>query len=140
VGSAVIVRGNVLNAGEAQGPTLVLTEPLSFWGAFDPRTGKIVDTHHPQCGVALGGKNLLLPETRGSGGTPGGIAEAIRRRTGPLGIILITPDINLAVGAAVASALYGTSCPVISVEPADYGMLVSSPTLAITARGEIQRG
>jgi predicted aconitase with swiveling domain len=85
------IQGTILNPGEAEGPTLILTEPLSFWGAFDPRTGAIVDTHHAQCGTRLGGHILLLPETRGSGGTPGGIAEAVRRGTGPLGIILITP-------------------------------------------------
>ena len=97
-----MITGRVLNGGAAHGPVLVLTEPLSFWGAYDPRTGCIVDTHHPQSGQCLAGHILLLPETRGSGGTPGGIAEAIRRGTAPLGIILITPDINLAIGAAVA--------------------------------------
>ena len=131
------VQGTILNPGAASGPTLVLTEPVSFWGAFDPRTGKIVDTHHPQQGTALGGSILLLPETRGSGGTPGGIAEAIRRGTGPLGIILITPDINLAVGAQVAAALYGRACPVIAVREADYHALVKCPRLIIGPDGSI---
>ena len=131
------VQGTILNPGEAEGPTLVLTEPVSFWGAFDPRTGKIVDTHHAQCGVALGGHILLLPETRGSGGTPGGIAEAVRRGTGPTGIILITPDINLAVGAQVAAALYDRQCPVIAVSAEDYDVLVQQPHLSITRDGSI---
>lgn len=131
------VRGTILNPGTASGPTLILTEPVSFWGAFDPRTGAIVDTHHPQCGTKLGGHILLLPETRGSGGTPGGIAEAVRRGTGPLGIILITPDINLAVGAQVAAALYGRDCPVIAVNGSDYEKLVKLPRLSIAADGSI---
>lgn len=131
------IRGQVLHAGEARGPVLVLTEPVSFWGAFDPRTGKIVDTHHPQCGTALGGHILLLPETRGSGGTPGGIAEAVRRETGPLGIILITPDINLAVGTQVAAALYGRACPVIAVTAEDYARLAECRDIAISADGDI---
>jgi predicted aconitase with swiveling domain len=79
----------------------------------------------------------LLPETRGSGGTPGGIAEAVRRGTGPLGIILITPDINLAVGAQVAAALYGRDCPVIAVTAEDYAALVTAPRLAIVRDGSI---
>ncbi len=103
-----MITGSILNAGKAHGPALVLTEPLSFWGAYDPRSGCIVDTHHPQSGLCLAGHILLLPETRGSGGTPGGIAEAIRRGTAPLGIILITPDINLAIGAAVRRGFTGT--------------------------------
>ena len=131
------VQGTILNPGTASGPTRVLTEPVSFWGTFDPRTGAIVDTHHPQCGTKLGGHILLLPETRGSGGTPGGIAEAVRRGTGPLGIILITPDINLAVGAQVAAALYGRECPVIAVSEQDYAALVPCPHLTISADGAI---
>jgi uncharacterized protein len=131
------VQGTVLHAGAARGPTLVLTEPLSFWGAFDPREGKIVDVHHPQCGAVLAGHVLLLPETRGSGGTPGGIAEAIRRQTGPWGIILTVPDINLAIGAAVATTLYGRACPVLAVTPDHYANLITRRHLSISSDGMI---
>jgi uncharacterized protein len=136
VGGSVI-SGTVLNKGTAKGPTRVLTEPLSFWGAYDPRTGCIVDTHHPQSGACLGGHILLLRETRGSGGTPGGIAEAIRLGTAPLGIILITPDINLAIGAAVAARLYGNQCPVLAVTAADYHVLTAVQHIAIADDGQI---
>ena len=132
------VQGTVLNAGSASGPTLVLTEPVSFWGAFDPREGRIVDVHHPQCGAVMAGHILIMPETRGSGGTPGGIAEAIRRKTGPLGIVLITPDINLAIGTAVANTLYGVQCPVVAVNAADYDLLAKSAALTITANGMVE--
>jgi uncharacterized protein len=131
------IAGTVLTAGTADGPVMILTEPLSFWGAFDPRSGAIVDAHHPQRGVILAGHILLLPETRGSGGTPGGIAEAIRRGTGPLGIILIAPDINLAIGAAVAAELYAKTCPVISVGEAEYAALCESRFIAIERSGMI---
>jgi uncharacterized protein len=132
-----MITGTILNSGEARGPVLVLTEPLSFWGAYDPRNGCIVDTHHPQSGLCLAGHILLLPETRGSGGTPGGIAEAMRRGTAPLGIILITPDINLAIGAAVAARLYGNTCPVLTVAEADYQQLTLSHHIAIAENGQI---
>ena len=133
----MIFQGTPLHAGTASGPTLVLTEPVSFWGAFDPREGKIVDVHHPQCGAKLAGHILLLPETRGSGGTPGGIAESIRRRIGPLGIIMIAPDINLAVGAAVATTLYQTDCPVISVGPEAYLQLIKAKHVTIARDGKL---
>jgi uncharacterized protein len=131
------IAGTVLTAGMADGPVMILTEPLSFWGAFDPRSGAIVDAHHPQRGAILAGHILLLPETRGSGGTPGGIAEAIRTGTGPLGIILIAPDINLAIGAAVAAELYAKTCPVISVSEAEYAALCESRFIAIERSGMI---
>jgi predicted aconitase with swiveling domain len=129
--------GSILHAGEASGPVLLLTEPLSFWGAFDPRLGKIVDVHHPQCGQSLAGHILMLPETRGSGGTPGGIAEALRRRTGPLGIILIVPDINLAIGAAVATTLYNVECPVLALGAGDFNRLSASARLTIARNGVV---
>jgi uncharacterized protein len=131
------MKGEILNGGLASGPVLVLTEPVSFWGAYDPRTGRIVDTHHPQSGTYLGGHILLLPETRGSGGTPGGIAEAIRRGTAPLGIILVKPDINLAIGAAVASKLYNKQCPVLSVTALDYQELLQAVQISIALDGQI---
>jgi uncharacterized protein len=132
-----MIKATVLNKGSAQGPVLVLSEPVSFWGAYDPRSGKIVDTHHPQSGMFLGGHILLLPETRGSGGTPGGIAEAIRRGTAPHGIILMVPDINLAVGAAVAARLYAKQCPVLAVTSGDYHLLVQAKHIIIADDGII---
>jgi uncharacterized protein len=131
------MKATVLNAGEASGPAMVLTEPLSFWGAYDPRTGKIIDTHHPQSGRNLGGHILLLKETRGSGGTPGGIAEAIRRGTAPLGIVLASDDINLAIGAAVAMRLYKAQCPVVKVTIQDFAQLTSKSHISIARDGQI---
>ena len=72
-----MIRARVLVAGSAEGPVLALDEPLSFWGAFDPRTGIILDIHHPQRGACLKGTILLMHESRGSGSAPGAIAEAI---------------------------------------------------------------
>ena len=87
----------VLNDGAAYGPILELDAPLSFWGAFDPETGTIIDVHHPQRGCCLKDVILMMRESRGSGSAPGAIAEAIRRGTAPAAIILIAPDINLAI-------------------------------------------
>ena len=109
------VEGDVLHAGTAQAPVLALDEPLSFWGGFDPATGRIVDKHHPQAGECLTGKILVLTQTRGSAATPGGLAEAVRRGTAPAAIVLGEPDVNVAVGAMIASALYDTDLPVVAV-------------------------
>jgi uncharacterized protein len=132
-----MIGAKVLHAGSATGPVLVLTEPVSFWGAYDPRSGCIVDTHHPQAGTRLTGHILLLKETRGSGGTPGGIAEAMRRGTAPSGIILVTPDINLAIGAAVAARLYGACCPVLAVDAVQHALLSQARHISIAHSGEI---
>ena len=127
----------ILNKGEAQGDVLALDAPLSFWGAFDPRSGRIIDVHHPQKGKSLTGTILMMRETRGSGTAPGGMAEAIRLGTAPAAIILVKPDINLAIGAMVAQALYGRGCPIVAVGEADYRMLSRPRALAISAEGTI---
>jgi len=127
----------ILNKGAAQGDVLALDAPLSFWGAFDPRSGRIIDVHHPQKGKSLSGTILMMRETRGSGTAPGGMAEAIRLGTAPAAVILVKPDINLAVGAMVAEALYGRSCPIVAVGEADYRRLSRHRALAIDAEGNI---
>lgn len=121
--NGIELSAQVLNRGEARGRAMVLDEPLSFWGGFDPRTGTIVDRHHPQQGSCTAGRFLILPESRGSAGTPGGIAEAIRRGVGPVGIALGKVDVNVAVGAMVAAALYGVDVPVLVIGEADRARL-----------------
>lgn len=127
----------ILNSGTAQGDVLALDAPLSFWGAFDPRTGLIIDVHHPQKGRCLSGAILMMRETRGSGTASGGLAEAIRLGTAPAALILVKPDINLTVGAMVAETLYGRSCPILAVGEADYRRLSKQRALAIDAEGHI---
>jgi predicted aconitase with swiveling domain len=127
----------VLHPGTAQGPVLLLDEPLSFWGAFDPHSGTIIDIHHPQQGQSLTGKILMMLESRGSGSAPGGLAEAIRLGTAPAGIILVQPDINLAIGAAVAETLYGRACPVLAVTAPEFQELSKAAYLHISHDGRV---
>lgn len=105
----------VLHEGDAEGPLLVLDEPLSFWGGFDPQTGQVVDQHHPQAGALAGGTVLALPETRGSAGTPAGVAEAIRAGCGPVAIITAKKDVNLVAGVMTARQLYDICVPVVEI-------------------------
>ena len=113
--SSAVLTARVLNPGSARGEALVLDEALSFWGGFDARTGTIVDAQHPQRGACVAGRFLILPESRGSAGTPAGVAEAIRHGVGPVGIALGKADVNIAVGAMVAAALYGVQVPVLVI-------------------------
>ena len=132
-----MIKGRVLKAGETHGPVLALDEPLSFWGAFDPGTGIIIGVHHPQRGASVKGTILMMRESRGSGSASGALAEAIRLGTSPAAIVLVTPDINLAIGAEVAETLYGRSCAVLAVSPDDYDSLKGEAHLRIAADGAI---
>jgi predicted aconitase with swiveling domain len=107
----------VLVPGTASGPAVVLDEPLSFWGGFDPATGRLVDTHHPQVGAELAGCVLVMPAGRGSSSSSYVLAEAVRAGTAPVAVVLGEPDPIVALGAIVAEELYGVGLPVV-VAPA----------------------
>ncbi len=132
-----MIRARMLTGGAAEGPVLSLDEPLSFWGAFEPRTGVILDVHHPQRGACVKDTVLVMTETRGSGSAPGAIAEAIRLGTAPAAIILAEPDINVAVGAEVAATLYGRHCVVACVTPEELERLRRAARLRLAADGAI---
>jgi len=131
------LAARVLNRGAAAAEALVLDESLSFWGGFDAQTGVIVDQHHPQRGVCVAGRFLVLPESRGSAGTPAGIAEAIRRGVGPAGIALGAPDVNVAVGAMIAAALYGVEVPVVVIGDEDRARVRSGDRIEVSEEGSL---
>lgn len=98
--------------GTAEGPVLVLTGPLSFWGGIDVATGRVIDRSHPDLGSRVTGTILVMPGGRGSSSSSSVLAETLRRGTGPAGILLAKPDPILTVGALVAESLYGIRCPI----------------------------
>lgn len=123
---------DVLNPGSANGTMLVLSEPLSFWGGFSPVDGRIIDRAHAQAGESIAGRVLALPGSRGSAGTPGGVADALRRGVGPAAIVLLSPDVNITIGAQVADRLYGTQTPVVTLSTADFAKLRTGTAASVT--------
>jgi len=136
--STIEFKARVLNPGEAGAQAMVLDEALSFWGGFDAQTGIIVDQHHPQKGSCVAGRFLVLPESRGSAGTPAGIAESIRRGVGPAAIALGKADVNVAVGAMVAAALYGVEIPVLVISEAQRAGLRSGDRVETDRDGHVR--
>lgn len=134
------VPATTLVEGRANGPTFVLEEPLSFWGGLDTASGEIIDRRHPQKGQCLSGHVLVMTAGRGSSSGSSVLAEAIRLGTGPAGIVLLTRDAIVTVGAMVACELYGTDCPVVLVRHVDFYRIADAARLLITAEhqdGEI---
>jgi predicted aconitase with swiveling domain len=108
-----MVEARTLVAGTAEGPALVLDEPLSLWGGLDPETGDIVDTRHPQRGANVTDRVLVMPSGRGSSSSSSVLAEAIRAGTAPAAIVLAEADPILPLGAIVARELYGQTIPIL---------------------------
>ncbi len=109
--------------GRATGPALVLAEPLSFWGGIDPKSGTLIDMHHPQVGQELTGRVLVMPAGRGSSSSSYVLAESIRTGTAPAAIVLAEPDPIIALGALVAAELYDRRVPVVVAPRGTYDAL-----------------
>jgi predicted aconitase with swiveling domain len=124
--------GRALVAGEARGVTLVLEEPLSFWGGLDPTTGSLIDPRHPRYGVTITGRILLMPSGRGSSSSSSVLAESIRLGTAPAAIVLGETDPIVALGAIVARELYGVGVPVVAVGSAAYAAIPEGATVRIS--------
>lgn len=131
-------HGRVLNAGTAQAEPVFFDDPLSFWGGFDAVRGMVIDKQHPQYGVVITGKILVMPGSRGSAGTPGVLAEALRLRTGPIGIILDKPDVNVTTGALIISELYDQHCPVVVLKKNEFARLKTAKFISIFDNGLIE--
>ena len=131
MGSGAMFEGRSLLSGRAVGEAVVLDEPLSFWGGFDPESGAIIDRRHPQMGANLVGRILVMPSGRGSSSTSSVLAEAIRAGTAPAGIVLAEPDGIVVLGAIVARELYGITHPVLVLAPDQYSRIKTEDVIAI---------
>ncbi|MDP7549783.1 MAG: DUF126 domain-containing protein [Acidimicrobiales bacterium] len=129
----------VVVAGSATGEVLCLDEPLSFWGGVDPRTGEIVDRHHPQRGCTVAGRVLVMPSGRGSSSSSSLLLEAIRNGSAPVALLVRRADEILSLGAIVADELYGRSLPVVVLDSATYSSLMTGETVAVGEDGSLNR-
>jgi uncharacterized protein len=127
------VDAATLVPGAAAGAPLLLDEPLSFWGGLDPVLGVIIDRRHPQRGLNVAGRMLMMPAGRGSSGGSAILAEALRLGNGPAGILMLERDAIVVVGAIVAAELYGCGCPVALVSAQDWPALAAASLLVVEA-------
>jgi hypothetical protein len=112
---AELARGHVLAPGHAEGPVFA-TEPFSFWGGYSATDGTITDVHHPDRGRSAAHTVLAMRFGRGSSSASAVFAEALRLGTGPVAVVLASPDVILAAGAVVAAELYAIRCPVVVLD------------------------
>lgn len=97
------IQTEVLVAGDGgAGEALVLTEPISFWGGVDPRTGCIADVRHAQHGLSIASKVLFLPGTIGSSSASAVLMELVHSGHAPAALVLHEPDAILLLGLIVA--------------------------------------
>lgn len=124
-----------VTSGNAEGPVLKLSEPVSFWGGIGP-DGRIIDVHHPQHGAEVTGRILVMRSGRGSSSGTYVLAELLRLGIAPAGIILTEPDGIIATGALVAAELYDVHMPIVTVSEQDYAAIEDGVTLSIDMDGD----
>lgn len=109
------LEARVLVPGSASGEVASLRAPLSLWGGFDPSAGTIIDPNHPDLGLSLSGKIVVMPYARGSSSSSSMLLEAARTGRAPAAFILNKSDPILTIGALVSAELYGCEIPVLVV-------------------------
>lgn len=131
------MRGRVLAGGVAEGPALRLDEPLSLWGGVDPGSGEIIDARHPQRGISVSGRVLVMASVRGSSSSSSILAEMVRAGCAPAAVLLGEADLILSVGAAVAEELYGIRMPIVQLRPAEVATIRAGAAVSVGERGEV---
>lgn len=132
------IQGRALSGGPAEGNVVFTDEPLSFWGGYNARDGKIIDTHHALYGTNVAGKIFVLPSARGSSTGSGILLEAIRLGNAPAAMILKRNDAILALGAIVGRELYNATMPLVVVSDDDFAALQNAGWARIGERAEIE--
>ncbi len=124
-------------AGLAEGRTLASSEPLSFWGGYDQKTGEIIDRRHPLSGEISAGRILVLPYTRGSSTSTAILLESVRAGVAPAGLVTDRADVFLALASVVAGEMYEASFPILAVSREGFETISSGSHARITEDGRL---
>lgn len=111
----------------AEGPVLVCSEGLSFWGGVDAHTGVIIDAHHPQHGQSLAGKIVLMPTSRGSCSGSGVLLELAMNGHAPAALVFREDEDILTLGALIATQMFERPVAVVRLPVVDYDLLATKP-------------
>ena len=129
------LTGRALHPGSSSGELLILDQPISFWGGVDHH-GVIIDVHHPQCGVSVAGKVLVMTSGRGSSSATAVLAELIRAKKAPAAMIFTECDIILVIGALVSAELYQIQMPMVELTEELYAKIPKTGSISVDADSE----
>lgn len=115
--------GHILIAGQATGDVLVFNEGISFWGGVDPETGLVIDVHHPNHGMSVAGRILLMPTSRGSCSGSGVLLQLSLNGLAPAALVFCEHEEILTLGALVSDRIFERPLPTIRLPRAAYDRL-----------------
>jgi hypothetical protein len=102
-GGPMILEGRVICKGKTEGEALVTSQPISFFGGVDPKTGIIIEKGHELEGKCIKDKILVFPTGKGS--TVGSyiIYRLKKNKVAPLAIINKECETIVAVGSIISN-------------------------------------
>ena len=86
------LKGRVVNKGNIEGEAIVLENPFSFTGDFDPNNGTLTIKGHPLFGKKIANKVLVIPTGTGAVNAAIGVYRAYKKGNAPIGIICRKAD------------------------------------------------
>ena len=139
----ITLHGRKVVGGVAEGEALVSPERISGWGGIDPRTGTIIETHHPLRGVSFAGKVLVFPGAKGSSGWSNQFHLARLTGSAPAAMLFNEMTTKIALGAVVvrAPAMTGFDLdPLELIETGDWVKVDADRGIVEVIKREPQRG
>ena len=124
--------------GRAEGRVLRLTEPISFWGGVDQRTGEVCDRRHAQHGASLAGRIVAIPETVGSSSSSAIMLELMRIGRAPRALLLGQVDPILTFGGLVGREIGYETFPVVAVTRESIDLLRDGMEASVSSEGVIE--
>jgi len=114
------LKGRIICHGSAEGRALKSDQPISFFGAVDPKTGIVKEPGHPLFGQSLAGKVLIFPTAKGS--TVGSyILYSLKKmNVAPAAMILSECETIVAVGAIISEIPTIDSVPIQRIQTGDF--------------------
>jgi predicted aconitase with swiveling domain len=96
------LKAHIVSRGKAQGDALVSTQPISFLGSIDVKTGIVVEKGHELFGLSIKGKVLVFPGGKGSTVGSYSIYQLKKNGAAPMAMINIKTEPIVAVGAIIS--------------------------------------
>ncbi|MFQ5998355.1 MAG: aconitase X swivel domain-containing protein, partial [Candidatus Bathyarchaeia archaeon] len=99
---SVELKGRLLTGQAAKGMALVTSEPISFFGGLDPRSGRVIERGHAAEGQRVTRKVLVFPQGKGSTVGAYVIYAMAKYNTAPAAIVNRETEVIIASGCALA--------------------------------------
>lgn len=96
------LKAHIVSRGKAECDALVTSQPISFLGSIDTRTGTVVEKGHELEGKSVKGKVLVFPGGKGSTVGSYAIYQLKKNNAAPCAMINIKAEPIVAAGAIIS--------------------------------------